>query len=258
MGKHLGQHLLNSKNTVEKIVETSLLDTNKNDFVLEIGPGKGILTEKLLEKYKIVICIEKDKKFFDYLENKFKDEILKKRMFLFLSDIRDFDFDNIKISKKFSSSFYRVIANIPYYITGNIIKTFLCLKHKPTSMTLLVQKEVAERIAKNKKESILSLSVKFFSTPMYIKTVKRNLFVPQPKVDSAILFIKNIKDQKKETEKKFFQIIKKAFSSKRKKVSSLLDKESCNKLVLLGESKDKRAEDIKLSIWRALAEEKDN
>ena len=59
MGKHLGQHLLNSKNTVEKIVETSLLDTNKNDFVLEIGPGKGILTEKLLEKYKIVICIEK-------------------------------------------------------------------------------------------------------------------------------------------------------------------------------------------------------
>ena len=152
MGKHLGQHLLTSKNTAEKIVDTSLLDTNKNDFVLEIGPGKGMLTEKLLEKYKTVLCVEKDKSFFEYLENRFKDEILKKKLVLILSDVRDFDFNSVKVFKKLSSPFYRVVANIPYYITGNIIKTYLCLEHKPTSMTLLVQKEVAERISKDKKE----------------------------------------------------------------------------------------------------------
>ena len=123
-------------------------------------------------------------------------------------------------------------------------------------MTLLVQKEVAERIAKSKKESVLSLSVKFFGSPLYICTVKKNVFSPQPKVDSAILHIKDIKDQEKIFEKHFFQIIKKVFSAKRKKISSLLDKETCDLLMSAGVSKDKRAEDVDISAWEKLTEEK--
>ncbi len=252
MGKHLGQHLLVSKKIVDKIVDTSLLDNNKCDFVLEIGPGRGALTEKLLEEYKKVVCVEKDKNFYGYLEKKFENEIKKKKLVLFLSDIRDFN-----LTKSFGEDKkYKVVANIPYYITGSIIKDFLSKEKKPTSMTLLVQKEVAERIAKSKKESILSLSVKFFGSPLYICTVKKNVFSPQPKVDSAILYIKDIKDQEKIFEKHFFQIIKKAFSAKRKKISSLLDKETCDLLVSVGISKDKRAEDVDILAWEKLIKEK--
>jgi 16S rRNA (adenine1518-N6/adenine1519-N6)-dimethyltransferase len=115
---------------------------------------------------------------------------------------------------------YKVVANIPYYITGQILRKFLESENKPESMTLLVQKEVAERIvAKNKKESLLSLSVKAFGEPRCVKTINRALFSPQPKVHSAIIKIENVSDKKiRGFQDTFFKIIHAGFKHKRKRL----------------------------------------
>ena len=114
---------------------------------------------------------------------------------------------------------------------------------------MIIQKEVAERIAKDKKMSLLSLSVRFFGEPKYIKTVSRESFSPKPKVQSAILQIKNIKKRKGD---KFFSNIKTAFSQKRKVVLKKFDKKTQEKLKLLGVNEKTRAEDVDISVWEKL------
>ena len=147
---------------------------------------------------------------------------------------------------------YKIVANIPYYITGQIIKKFLTAKNKPVSMTLMLQKEVAERIvAKHNKESILSLSVKLFGEPKYVKTVKKSRFSPSPKVDSAILLIENIKKspfENRSEEALFFEIIKKAFNSKRKKIRTTLKPYELQ-LKRARVNVNKRPEDLKIEEW---------
>lgn len=205
--KHLGQHFLTSKPAVSKIISSSNL--KKDDLVLEIGPGKGFLTEDLLKNCS-VLAVEKDPDMVSFLKEKFEKQIKNGQLEIIEGDILKMDFDNILNNKK-----YKLIANIPYYITGEIIRLFLESKNKPEIITLLIQKEVAERIiAKNGKETILSLSVKFFGEPILIDTVKAGSFNPKPKVDSAIIQIKNIKQR--DFEKNFFDLVKKAFSHKRK------------------------------------------
>ncbi len=207
--KSLGQNFLKSKEILNKIIETSNL--NQNDIVLEIGPGKGILTEKILEKAQKVIIIEKDDRLIEFLNKKFKKQIKLGQLKVIHKDILDFEVD---FNEK-----YKIIANIPYYITGQIIRKFLSSTKQPYQMILMVQKEVAKRIvAKNEKESLLSISVKVYGESKYIKTVKAKYFSPKPKVDSAILLINNIsKDFFKDlNEKSFFELIKASFSHKRK------------------------------------------
>jgi len=155
---------------------------------------------------------------------------------------------------------YILAANIPYYITGEIIRIFLTENSKPKRMALLIQKEVAERIAKSKKESILSLSVKAYGTPKYIKTVSRSCFSPAPKVDSAILSIENISQDFFEDidEKKFFEIVKVGFASKRKllvnNLSVKYDKTQVAKSFSACDIPEKaRAEDVELERWKCLA-----
>ena len=176
-------------------------------------------------------------------------------MALFEGDALEFSLSQVKIRGK-----YKVVANIPYYITGALIKKFLSEKKPATSLVLLVQKEVAQRIARDKKESILSLSVKVYGEPVYIKTVPRGAFNPAPTVDSAILAVNNIsrtylKDAAAEA--KFFTLLKTGFGQKRKFLKRNLEK-------LLGANTDAifknaevaekaRAEDITLSQWLSLA-----
>jgi 16S rRNA (adenine1518-N6/adenine1519-N6)-dimethyltransferase len=144
---------------------------------------------------------------------------------------------------------YKLVANIPYYITGEILRLFLSGLNQPESITLLVQKEVAERIiAKNGKESILSLSVKVFGTPKITRLVRAGAFFPKPKVDSAVLCITNISRKNftnKKQEKRFFALIKTAFNSKRKKISSTLK----NLVFLPDNLKDLRPEDLTVQEW---------
>jgi len=233
--KSLGQHFLTSQKAIAEIIKAG--DLNSNDVILEIGPGTGVLTEKLLASGAQIIAIEKDGELVNLLKEKFAQEIKNKKLILLHQDILKFNPEtDLIFTKKISDKKikinkilkYKIIANIPYYLTGMIFTKFLETKFKPDMIVLLVQKEIAERIvAKNKKESILSLAVKFYSreNPKIIYKVSAGSFFPKPKVDSAVLQIKIrsatntdnvINNQYQKLEKKYLEIIKIAFAHKRK------------------------------------------
>ena len=211
--KSLGQHFLTSTDIINDIVVAS--EVKVGDTVLEIGPGEGILTRALLETGALVIAVEKDDRLIPVLQKKFLKEISEKKLNLIHADILDCGLTHLTPTP------YHIVANIPYYITGQIIRLFLESDRQPESMTLLVQKEVAERIvAKDGKESLLSLSVKAFGTPKYVRTVEKDAFTPQPNVDSAVLYIGKISKNRLEglDEKILFKILHAGFARKRKQL----------------------------------------
>ncbi len=270
--KSLGQNFLTSQSAVSKIVDTA--DPSGDDIILEIGPGKGVLTEKLLSLAGKVVAVEKDDNLFEFLKEKFKKEIAENKLDLIHGDILTFDPNALSFYKDLN---YKLVANIPYNITGAILKKFLSSETQPELMVLMVQREVAQRIiAKDKKESILSISVKVYGEPKYIQTVKAGSFFPTPKVDSAILLVENISKKSFNpstggSEEKFFEILRSGFKSKRKKLSSnlstLFDKparlasesvagrekvlETFKKLEL---DPNLRAEDLDIFGWKKLVE----
>jgi len=250
--KSLGQNFLKSENILNLMCQTSSI--KEGEVVLEIGPGKGSLTKKILSSGALVIAIEKDDELFAFLKEKFNQEIGEGKLKLINQDILDWQTDEVKTD-------YKIVANIPYNITGLIIKKFLSDKKLPRSMTLLVQKEVAERIvARNNKESTLSLSVKAYGQVKYIKKVSKKLFNPSPKVDSAIINIFNISKNnfpQKELENKFFSLIKAGFSHKRKVLIKNLEiiapKEKLEKCFQELKMDTKiRPEDVSLGNWLEL------
>ena len=254
MGAKLGQHFLKSADVVRQIVRAG--SVTSDDTVLEIGPGKGVLTAELLAGAGKVIAIEKDLDLIAKLKETFKDEIASGKLELIEDDIRNFNINQIKNVEK-----YKLVANIPYYITGDIVRQFLTCDHQPVSITLLMQKEVAKRIvASDKKESLLSISVKAYGVPSYIGTVKRNMFSPPPKVDSAILNIADLSKKLFEdvSEKDFFRVVRTGFSSKRKmlskNLSNVFDKESSEEALETCKIDQKsRAEDLSLNAWLCLS-----
>src|SRR3990167_481712 len=154
--KSLGQHFLRSEKALSRIIDES--DPAGDDLILEIGPGEGVLTDRLLKFAGKVIAVEKDDKLYEKLKNKYQKEIEGGRLDLIHGDILDFDPNLLKF---YSDLSYKIVANIPYNITGAILKKFLSAKYQPETMVLLLQREVAKRIvASNGKESILSISIK--------------------------------------------------------------------------------------------------
>lgn len=247
--KSLGQNFLKSVSALNKIIESG--EISDQDIILEIGPGKGALTEKILEKAGLVIAVEKDRDLFALLSEKFSKEILAKKLILLESDILNFD-----ITKIIKNKSYKIIANIPYNITGAILKKFLTEKSQPSLMVLMVQNEVAQRIvARDKKESILSISVKAYGEPKIVMKVPARYFSPAPKVDSAVLLIKNISKnffiKNKIQENKFWETIHAGFAHKRKKLSNNLKKVIPKEKNLYS---DKRAEELSLDDWLKLTE----
>ena len=218
--KSLGQNFLKSKEAIREIIKSADLHPGEN--ILEVGPGKGILTEALLQSGVLVIAVEKDDSLIPLLEVKFRDKIQNGKLTLVHGDILDFDPKRYTLN----ASSYKLVANIPYYITGIFLRKFLGGEFQPETMVIMLQKEVAKRIvAIDKKESILSISVKVYGTPKYVMTVHKKYFNPSPNVDSVILLIENISKNffKEVSEEKFFALIKKAFSQKRKKLISNID-----------------------------------
>ena len=247
--KSLGQHFLNSPQIITDIVLAGKVE--REDTVLEIDPGEGTLTRALLATGAHVISVEKDDRLIPELQKTFSKEISAKQLDLIHADILDIGLPHI------TKECYKVVANIPYYITGQIIRMFLESDTQPSGMTLLVQKEVADRIiARNGKESLLSLSVKVFGDPKYIRAVGKGAFTPQPNVDSALISIENISKTRLRgvDEKNFFSVIHAGFAHKRKQLlpnlSSLFSK---NKLIrnfkVCEIGLKARAEDLPLETW---------
>ena len=259
--KSLGQHFLHSPSALALIIEAACL--RQGESVLEIGPGTGILTHALLEAGAEVTAVEKDYRAYELLKN---DRSLAEyagqgKLKLVNGDILECD----PVSMLKSPGSFSIVANIPYYITGAILERFLEHGPRPDKMVLLVQKEVAERIvARDGKESILSVSVKAFGTPKIIATVPRGAFVPPPTVDSAILSIGNVSDRLLKdsgvTAERFFKIIKAGFAHKRKFLIRNLEaiagperlEEAWQKS---GLDKKARAEDIPVEKWLELTGE---
>jgi len=254
--KSLGQNFLISPAPIRLMIKEAKI--SGGDTVLEIGPGKGILTEALLATGAKVIAVEKDDELIPYLQEKFSEEIKNGKLNLVHGDVLNLTPESLQLS----ASNYKLIANIPYYITGEIVRKFLEADCGPSCMAILVQKEVAERIAKDKKGSILSISVKAYGDPRYLGTVKRGLFRPMPNVDSAVLLIENISKKFFEgiDEKKFFEILKTGFAHKRKKLIKNLElitdkdklKFAFSKLAL---GENTRAEELSLGKWQELIKE---
>lgn len=246
--KSLGQNFLMHARIAERIALTAGL-TSK-DVAFEIGPGTGMLTCELLKLCKKVIALEADAELFEKLQNDFVDEVANGRLELLHGDIRTFDINTLPKG-------YTLVANIPYYLTGEIFRMFLEAENQPSAMTLLVQKEVAERIARSKKESILSLSVKAYGVPKYEFTVPRGAFKPAPNVDSAVISVRAISRKQFSTlaqEKLFFALLHAGFAHKRKFVRKNLAEGG----LLPGNIPEKaRAEDLSLTEWLALVKAQD-
>jgi len=249
--KSLGQNFLMHARIAERIAIES--GAKPTDTVFEIGPGTGMLTKPLLERAKKVIAIEADAKLAAGLRETFSSEIAEGRLDLIEDDIRTFDPSSLP-------SDYILVANIPYYLTGEIIRTFLSAARALASMTLLVQKEVAERIAREKKGSLLSIAVRTFGEPSYLFTVPRGAFTPAPNVDSAVLHIRGIKNPfgNAAEEKRFFDILRAGFAHKRKllarNLEAVVSKEAIEAgFQAAGIPERARAEDLSLTDWQTLS-----
>ncbi len=252
-GARLGQHFLRAPWAARALVEAAGITLK--DTVLEIGPGTGALTSEILKTGARVIAIEKDEALVQTLHGVFAEEIAQGTLTIIEGDVRNAVPEKIGLT----AGNYILAANIPYYITGEIIRAFLTAHAQPKTMALLVQKEVAERVARSKKESILSLSVKAYGIPRFAVKVARGNFSPPPSVDSAILVVERISRTffKNLSEADFFTVVKKGFSAKRKllagNLSSFGKEKVLRAFLTAGIAPKARAEDVPLTAWKELA-----
>lgn len=233
--KFLGQHFLRCDWVVDTLINAAEL--KKSDTVLEIGPGTGILTRALAKKAGKVIAVEKDHSLVAHNLYRLTKEN---------PNVEIIEGDILKLLQKIISRYklqdssYKVVANIPYYLTSRLFRLLLENPHRPELIVMTIQKEVALRIvAKPGQMNILAASVQVFGNPEIIKKVPRGCFSPVPKVDSAIIKISQISDQKlKEAgilATTFFNLLKTAFSSPRKTIlnnlASRLKKDKASKIL---------------------------
>jgi 16S rRNA (adenine1518-N6/adenine1519-N6)-dimethyltransferase len=247
--KSLGQHWLKDRGVLAHIAESAEL--SKEDTVLEIGPGLGTLTSELLRRASKVVAVEFDSE----LARKLPDQFPGKNLEVVTSDILSFDLETLPKN-------YSVVANVPYYITSKIIQLLMTADNKPRIAVLLVQKEVAERLAaKPGQMSILAVSAQLFADVRLGDVVPAEFFTPPPKVDSQVVILetrtKNYLDDV--TEKEFFRVVKAGFSSKRKKLRSslsgglALSKPEVEALLIRARiDPDMRAEALSLDDWARL------
>lgn len=259
--KHLGQNFLTNEGIADKIIAAA--DLTNEDIVLEIGPGTGILTERLLKSAKEVWAIEKD---YDLVEKLRKGFGGAKKLKLIHQDALWFDTWKLKDPSLSLRMTYKVVANIPYNITSPLIRKFIENEPKPELMVLMVQKEVAERIcakAGDRNRGLLTLIVEFYADAEILFNVSRKEFYPSPEVDSAVIKIriKNKESRIKDIEPAlFFKVVKAGFSSKRQQIhNSLAATLRLEKNVVLELLKKAqiaptlRAEDLSLGEWEKLS-----
>ena len=249
--KSLGQNFLQDELVLKNIAGS--INTTKNDLIIEIGPGMGALTKYLKEKKSVLICYEIDTRLKSILKP-FEDE---KTKIIY----QDFLKSNISLdSKDFNYENCYIIANIPYYITTPIIKHIINLE-KLKSMTLLVQKEVAERLCAipgNKAYGSLTVYLNYYFNIKYLFDVPRFAFNPIPKVDSAVInFEKKKEKQTVKNEELFFKLINDSFKMKRKTLKNNLKDYDWNKIKTILEQNNLndnvRAEQLSLDLFIQIA-----
>src|SRR3989339_1534421 len=180
--KRLGQNFLVDQAVITRLIKES--DLSSADTVLEIGPGLGSLTEGLVKQAGRVLAVEKDRKLSAYLSHKFSQQ---DNLKIIAQDIFKLDF----LAQGLENLRYKIVANLPFYLTSHFLRFVLEHQIKPSLLVLLVQKEVAERIiAMPGKHSLLSLSVQFYSEPVLLEKVNQKSFYPVPEVDAALLKLK--------------------------------------------------------------------
>jgi len=255
--KLLGQNFLISQDSLKKIIETAELSLD--DTIIEVGAGDGTLTLAIAEKTKLVLAVEKDKKFASLLQKIIGERGIK-NIIIINGDILKFSPE--KFAEKLKT--YKLIGNIPYYLTSRLLRKFLAEeKLKPKEIILTVQKEVAKRIvARPPHMNLLALSVQAYGKPEIIEKIPASAFWPKPKVDSAIIKISGISDdffvKNKIEQKKIFSIIKTAFSQKRKTLANSLSKfygdkkTSEEKIKKSGLAPSARPEELSLEGWMKL------
>ena len=250
--KHLGQHWLHDRSALEHIADCAEL--TPDDTVLEVGPGLGTLTSVLLRSAEKVVAVEFD----EHLARKLPGQFPGKDLTVIHEDILQFDTSLLPKD-------YKVVANVPYYITSKIIQKLMTDTNRPSIVVLLIQKEVAQRAAAKPGDmSILAVSAQLYADVSLGDEIPAELFTPPPKVDSQVLVLKTKKPQlpNQVTEKQFFRVVKAGFSAKRKKLRSSLSgglamsKFELEALLQKAHiSPDARAEDLSLAEWSQLARE---
>ncbi len=247
--KELGQHWLKDPEILAEIAEAAEL--SPEDTVLEIGPGLGTLTSRLLARAGRVVAVEFDAD----LARKLPGQFPGKNLEVINQDILQFDLRQLPAG-------YKVVANVPYYITSKIVEKLMTAENKPSLAVLLVQKEVAQRIAAEPGQmSILAISAQIFAEAELDIEVSRQFFTPPPKVDSQVVVLKTRQQPlvAKDDEKAFFRLVKAGFSAKRKKLRSSLSAglaiskpEAEQLLKQVNLNPDSRAEDLSIDDWQRL------
>jgi len=251
----LGQNFLVTESVFDKILGAA--DLKPDDTVIEVGPGTGFLTEKLIGKVKKVIAVEYDAGMVRLLKERFRDV---PNLEIVHSDILKFWIQDSGVRNQQ----YKVVANIPYYITSPLIKLFLQSDCRPTQMVILVQKEVADKVCGLSDNGVLTLETQLFGKPKIIDTVPPGCFWPPPKVESAILQIKvypKPKVPEKDTED-FIRLIKFGFNQRRKKLANSLEAGLRIDIDLIRDLLVKakidlswRAENLEIGDWQRLLKE---
>lgn len=257
MIKDLGQNFLVDIDVLDDII--SAAELRKDDIVLEIGAGKGILTDALAERVKRVVAIELDQNLVDGLQKRFAEraniEIIRGDALRWISEHRD----------RFTDHQWKIVTNLPYGITSRVLRLLLEHEPRPELVVFMVQKEVAERVcAKPGAMSLLSLAVQWFGSPEIIRVVPPESFDPAPEVESAILRIRtrNAEELKQNAaqEKRAFQLARIGFASRRKQLHNQLaaglhiSAEAVQEAMrAAGVAEKARAQELSIEQWKKLA-----
>ena len=249
--KILGQNFLINQGVVDLLLDSA--EISNRDVVLEIGSGTGTITKQLARRAKGVIAVEKDTNLIPILNQELKE----------FNNVQIIGNDILKLKPKIydlDSGTYKILGAPPYYLTNRLFRKFLQEEQKkPDTIAVIIPKQIAQRVvAQSPHSNLLAVSVQLYGKPKTIKNVPRSCFWPQPKIDSAILVIKNIKPPQI-NEEKFFAIIRTGFSSPRKKLITNLSKKLKQSRAQLENTFKKtnldpsvRAESLTMEKWKEL------
>lgn len=254
--KSLGQNFLRDEDVLREII--GIADVKESDSILEIGPGTGALTEALSATGAHVLAIELDHQLVERLEQHF---IESDNVSILEGNILDMHLQELIEHAGYMHQRYKIVANIPYYITAPIIRTLLSLKHQASSITLMVQDEVADRIvAVPGKQSLLSVMVQYYSIAEKKLFVSRTAFDPVPGVDSAIIRLTPTRTYDEKEDRRVFRVVRAGFSARRKTLvnnitnSFHLDRKKVEDIFAsLGIQPMIRAQELTVDEWRSLA-----